>query len=713
MSPATSAHTALAPAPLQIPAKRTGRHLLEWLLVAALSGMFLLHGIVPGWRTLDSDFPDYYMVARLYRSGYRLDRIYEWEWLQRQKDRLELSKPLVGYAPNPPLCFTLVLPLASLPPLAAKRCWLLVNLVLLAAVVALLRRMTQLPWRRLSILVLIAVVPLSNNFALGQIYVVLLLLMTLALYAWLNRRNTVCGLLLAAGAVVKLYPAVFVLYFVRKKQWRTAATLLAGIVASVAAAVWLVGLETVRAFATEVLPRAMRGELMDPYNLRLNSIVVLLHHLFVAEPDLNPSPLAHLPRMYAIMQPVCMALLIATVLVLLSACRRDPQREKINWALFTGLMLLISPQPATYHYVLLITPAIIVIDHALQVHRRLATALIAAYAIVCLPIPPSLGTRVWLAVLNMPRLWGMLLFLALVSLLLESRTNILNKRDAAAFATVVIVFALPGIWINWQNLTARSQPGERIPTASAWMAADAVLTENRILFTAMAPEGYVVEALAAGQAVRLPLPPDAYHPTTASGNAWAELSARSSRIVRFGATGKIQNTEVADGEQPVVSPEGRWLAFMRETAGRSALWITRLPASPGAELRVTPPFYDVSEAAFMPDSTLVFSAHTPDGSGLFRVSNLPVGPPRLWIAGALRYPAVSPDGRWAAFSRRERGSWHLWTHNLATGEEILLTSGGCNSIMPAWSSDSKQLIYATDCGRGLGLTALRRLRGNW
>jgi Tol biopolymer transport system component len=45
--------------------------------------------------------------------------------------------------------------------------------------------------------------------------------------------------------------------------------------------------------------------------------------------------------------------------------------------------------------------------------------------------------------------------------------------------------------------------------------------------------------------------------------------------------------------------------------------------------------------------------------------------------------------------------------------ERQLTEGECNSISPAWTPDSKELIYATDCGRGVGLTALARMPVNY
>jgi len=42
-------------------------------------------------------------------------------------------------------------------------------------------------------------------------------------------------------------------------------------------------------------------------------------------------------------------------------------------------------------------------------------------------------------------------------------------------------------------------------------------------------------------------------------------------------------------------------------------------------------------------------------------------------------------------------------------QDLQVTVGDCNSISPAWSADSKTLVYATDCGRGLGLTAFAQV----
>jgi hypothetical protein len=132
-------------------ASRRFGHLLaatEWVLLATLLVLFVVLALVPGWRTLNTDFPNYYLTAALRLQGTPVDRAYEWIWFQRHKDHRDISQPLVGFVPNPPLCAPPLLPIASLPALCAKRVWILLNLVFLAAALGIMHRVTQLPWQR-------------------------------------------------------------------------------------------------------------------------------------------------------------------------------------------------------------------------------------------------------------------------------------------------------------------------------------------------------------------------------------------------------------------------------------------------------------------------------------------------------------------------------------------------------------------------------------
>jgi Tol biopolymer transport system component len=74
----------------------------------------------------------------------------------------------------------------------------------------------------------------------------------------------------------------------------------------------------------------------------------------------------------------------------------------------------------------------------------------------------------------------------------------------------------------------------------------------------------------------------------------------------------------------------------------------------------------------------------------------------------VRYPAISPNGKMLAFSRRESGAWHLFVRELGSGREQQLTSAACNAISPSWE-DARTLLYVSDCGRGLALGAPARV----
>jgi len=268
-----------------------------------------------------------------------------------------------------------------------------------------------------------------------------------------------------------------------------------------------------------------------------------------------------------------------------------------------------------------------------------------------------------------------------------------------------------------------------VVTENSALAAEPAVAAGRVFFTIMARSKYAIAALERGRVRNLAFEPDAFHLASSDeGVAWVELSSARSRVVRLkldelplteseARGGPEPDLEVEDAEQPTVSRDGKWLAFIRETRGRGQLWTRELLPATAAPPVVADEWQagnsapEVLEACFAPDDSIVFAARSGASAALFaldpatrRISPLEVS------SQPTRCPAVSPDGHWLAYSQRENGAWQLWVMKLATGEKRRLTSGDCNSIDPAWFGDSKNLVYATDCGRGLGMTALCRIR---
>jgi Tol biopolymer transport system component len=71
---------------------------------------------------------------------------------------------------------------------------------------------------------------------------------------------------------------------------------------------------------------------------------------------------------------------------------------------------------------------------------------------------------------------------------------------------------------------------------------------------------------------------------------------------------------------------------------------------------------------------------------------------------------VSPDGRWIAFETDRDGPKQIWLQDAASGREVRVTGGHCNNTSPAWELDSSAIIFASDCGRGIGLPSLYRAK---
>src|SRR5579884_2097742 len=74
----------------------------EWIECAVLRMAVLYfceHSLPNAWKMLNTDFPNYYLGARLAREGIDTSRMYEWTWIQRQKDYASLDIRVIGLLP--------------------------------------------------------------------------------------------------------------------------------------------------------------------------------------------------------------------------------------------------------------------------------------------------------------------------------------------------------------------------------------------------------------------------------------------------------------------------------------------------------------------------------------------------------------------------------------------------------------------------------------
>jgi hypothetical protein len=704
----------------------------EYLLLTVLIGLFLIRGFIPAWKTLNTDFRNYYVAAWLYRHGSSLLRVYDFTWFQRQKDHAGIGPCVVGYVPDTLLSALPIVPLAGLPPLTAKRVWLVINAGLLALSALILSQITQLGWRRILIVMFLAIDPLAKSFLYGQMHLVVFFLVAATVWLMKRQQPVAGGVSIALAAALKLYPVLFLVFFVRKKQWRAVAGLVAGLVILAGLSVYLFGSEVHRIYLSQILPQMGRGENIDPYAPGWNSLTALLHRAFIREPESNPYPLVHAPEIYALVQPLCQALIFIPAIWLLTPGAVRREHENLEWAAYTAMLIALSTGPTSYHLCILILAAALGLDALLATgRRREACILVGLYGLICSPLmglaPQNADS--WHMLLASPRVYLQLALAFCLYWLIYGiptvRVRLRTHRHATlAFGAACLLLAGVGAIqaIHHQRNQFDNYARRLFSLPGSLLQGEPAVGANGLYFTRMPGTNERFEAWVWSRTQLAPMPPaeDEFHPTTSPGlkDLWVELAGPVSNIVRFsdlnGAGAPTSAIEIVNGEQPSVSADGKMLAFVREIRGRGEMWIKDLERNANSksdeERKMVDDSYDVWEAAFEPNGRQVIFVAAPRGQPeLFSIDLTSGLTEHMPIPGPARYPSYSPNGQWLAYSRCEHGTWHLYVTDRSFRIRRRVVEGDCNSISPAWQPNSRNLIYATDCGRGLEMTALANI----
>ena len=682
--------------------------------VLALLIFFLcVHTLPKAWNGLITDFPNYYLSARLAHEGYDTSRVYEWKWLQREKDHRAIEVPSIGLVPITPFSTLFVWPLTGMEPLNAKRIWILLNLLLLVPISWVLHSQTELNYRRIALLLGLSF-PLYRNLEFGQFYVLLLFLIATACWAYVRGHQALAGALVAIAAACKIFPVLFVVFFIQRRAWRPLVWGFVTGAAALALSVLAFGLRVHRTYLLEILPWTLHGEAMPPYVTNA-SFSGVLHVLFLPEPQWNPHPWHPSIVCYSLLLPLLQMLVLAPAVLLIRRKEQTQERTALEWSALLTASLAISTIPASYNFVLMVFPMCILSGILLRRKRYgWLAVLVAVFIGIGFPMPDVPRASGLTFLLYVPRLPLMICMLFGIYLLLwsdGSTKDLLRDWSSYIWASAMAAALVLGVRSTYlRERAARLEYAFRLPIPSQGLLnADPQAIGSGRDFLAFTFSGY---HLVASDQDHAPMDPpmqpseDDLSFTGSAAQLWMER-IENSRSAIISLTDRSA-PRIEDARDPMLSADGRSLAFIRDDHGRGRLLVHGVTESNTSnDVELTPQSLHVYEATFLSEREYAFSA-TGDGGPTTVYLTDPTHKNEALALGESRYPALSPDGRWLAYSHFEEGAWNIWIWDQQTGAARQIGKVPCNQIQSSWEGDSKTLLYGTDCGRGLWFTAIAR-----
>jgi Glycosyltransferase family 87 len=335
------------------------------LMVALSIAYFVLtlSGTVPQElvNPKQTDFMQSFSTARLVLEG-KGGQIYDFAAIGQEE--YLLAQPMwqrqhVSPYLYPPTLALLLAPIAVLPYDVAYLLWLLVSCTILVAALYELEQYARLSPRQafLARFAALASLPVLDCLMLGQLSILLLGIVVLALAYLRRQRQVAAGLALSVTVLKPQYCLMLVLFLAFRGQWRS-------LLVFFGAGTMLLLFPLVK-FGSQIYGSYLReGALIQGWQGRTD-------HIFYDHMWVNPSTYAPqsnesfsgLAQGFLSPEPAAVTALILSALVLMAACwtaRRSPDLD-VAFAIAVVAGLVVSPHTLVYDLTLLLLPAAVLL----------------------------------------------------------------------------------------------------------------------------------------------------------------------------------------------------------------------------------------------------------------------------------------------------------------------------------------------------------------
>ncbi len=345
---------------------------LAHIALVFLACAAVAHLIYSLWYAYTRQAPDFWILFRGAREWTRGGSMYDIEAV--------LTNHFGHVFKVPPFYGMLFVPFVGMDGMTVLLGHRIMNTVLIVITALIWLRMWRLPFMSLSAASLLIVFnfrPLADTLAYGQIDLVLLFLLTLALWALRGGRYVAAGVLVALGTLFKIYPILLLAFFVVKGHWRALIGFVAGMAVLNGLAIAIVGWNEHVIYITQVLPN-IGGTTSWVENQTISGFLARLT-------DSPRSATIYQNEMVRLLGTLISgAVSLAVCVLALRPASRESTGYALQYGLFLLLMVLASPAAWMHYETLLVIPFGALILHLRDrtVSLTYASALALSFALI-------------------------------------------------------------------------------------------------------------------------------------------------------------------------------------------------------------------------------------------------------------------------------------------------------------------------------------------
>lgn len=284
--------------------------------------------------------------------------------------------------PNPPLLAIVLYPLTLLPPVAGAVTWFMIKAIMVwwlldwANRLAAGRGRASPDWAT-AIVFIFSIRPILGDLQHGNVNILIAFLVVAGLWLFAHGRDVWAGLTIALATAFKVTPALFIIYFAWKRQWRTLIASLSGLVLFLLVVPGFVlgPLHNVELlgdwYRAMVRPYAVEGQVETRQHNQ--SLPGFVHRWLTPSEGIElrghePEPVNVASVDAKIVRSIVRGLSLGMIVLLAWLCRARTD-DRLDWrlaceySLVILAMLILSERTWKHHYTVIVLPLAVIAAH--------------------------------------------------------------------------------------------------------------------------------------------------------------------------------------------------------------------------------------------------------------------------------------------------------------------------------------------------------------